>query len=52
MTTVNEQTIRNVVQEVLSQLTKSKSLGGDSSKSRNGDWGVFKTVDEIGRAHV
>ncbi len=46
MTTVNEQTIRNVVQEVLSQLTKSKGFAAENSKSRNGDWGVFKTVDE------
>lgn len=45
MSSVSEQTIRNVVQEVLAQLTKSKSFGGDS-KAQNGDWGVFKTVDE------
>jgi len=46
MSSVSEQTIRNVVQEVLAQLSKSKSFGGDSSKAQNGDWGVFKTVDE------
>lgn len=45
MSSVSEQTIRNVVQEVLAQLTKSKSFGGEG-KAQNGDWGVFKTVDE------
>lgn len=46
MTTATEQTIRSVVQEVLTQLAKSKSFGNDNGSSRNGDWGVFKTVDE------
>lgn len=41
-----EQTIRSVVQEVLAQLSKSNGFGGDNGKHRNGDWGVFKTVDE------
>lgn len=46
MTTTTEQTIRTVVQEVLAQLSRSKSFGSDNGSSRNGDWGVFKTVDE------
>ena len=40
-----EAAIRQVVQEVLSQLGKGKSTGS-ISKSRNGEWGVFKTVDD------
>lgn len=46
MTTTTEQTIRTVVQEVLAQLSRSKGLGSDNGTGRNGDWGVFKTVDE------
>ncbi len=46
MSSVSEQTIRNVVQEVLSQLSKSKSFEAGASKPQNGDWGVFKTVDD------
>ena len=42
--TASADTIRQVVQEVLSQLGKSsKSLAGSQ---RNGDWGVFQTVDQ------
>ena len=39
----NEQTIRQVVQEVLAQLGKSYPA---SKSPKSGDWGVFKTVDE------
>lgn len=46
MTTTTEQTIRTVVQEVLAQLSKSNAFGGSNGSHRNGDWGVFKTVDE------
>lgn len=46
MTTSTEQTIRTVVQEVLAQLSKSNGFGGNNGNHRNGDWGVFKTVDE------
>jgi len=46
MTTTTEQTIRTVVQEVLAQLSRSKGFGSDNGTGRNGDWGVFKTVDE------
>jgi aldehyde dehydrogenase len=43
--TASADTIRHVVQEVLSQLGKSsKPLAG--SQFRNGDWGVFQTVDQ------
>jgi aldehyde dehydrogenase len=47
--TANEQTIRNIVQEVLTQLT---SRGGVAAPKSNGStgpdsrWGVFGTVDE------
>jgi len=40
-----EAAIRQVVQEVLSQLGKSPYVSG-SGKSRDGAWGVFKTVDQ------
>jgi acyl-CoA reductase-like NAD-dependent aldehyde dehydrogenase len=40
-----EAAIRQVVQEVLSQLGKSPYVNG-SGKSRDGAWGVFKTVDQ------
>lgn len=46
MSSVSEQTIRNVVQEVLAQLSKSNAFGGETGTAKNGDWGVFKTVDE------
>jgi aldehyde dehydrogenase len=43
--TASADTIRQVVQEVLTQLGKSpKSLAG--SQARNGDFGVFQTVDQ------
>lgn len=39
-----EQAIRQVVQEVLSQLGRSPQAA--SHTGRNGDWGVFSTVDQ------
>src|SRR5579872_7449114 len=44
MIQANEQAIRQVVQEVLAQLGRRGGLPG--TNHRNGDWGVFKTVDE------
>lgn len=41
--TPNEQTIRQVVQEVLAQLGKSYPTG---KSHKSGDWGVFQSVDE------
>ncbi|HUG91202.1 MAG TPA: aldehyde dehydrogenase family protein, partial [Planctomycetaceae bacterium] len=48
-----EQTIRNVVQEVLAQLGKrstgaTKAANGSNGRGagRPGDWGVFRTVDD------
>lgn len=41
--TPNEQTIRQVVQEVLAQLGKSYPAG---KSHKSGDWGVFQSVDE------
>src|ERR1700731_4003235 len=47
MIQANEQAIRQVVQEVLAQLGRR---GGTASQSgnghANGDWGVFRTVDD------
>ena len=46
--TANEQTIRNIVQEVLTQLT-ARTGGAPASNSSAGPdtrWGVFSTVDE------
>lgn len=40
-----EAAIRQVVQEVLSQL-KRGGVNGSVSKSGNGEWGVFKTVND------
>lgn len=46
MTTLaNEQTIRNVVEQVLSQLTKNPYVSSAGSQ-RKGTWGVFDTVDD------
>ena len=46
--TANEQTIRNIVQEVLTQLTKTNGAAGKVNGSTGPDsrWGVFGTVDE------
>ncbi len=41
-----EQAIRQVVQEVLAQLDSGGRVNGNGTKHRNGDWGVFQTVDE------
>ncbi|MCH7686838.1 MAG: aldehyde dehydrogenase EutE [Planctomycetes bacterium] len=41
----NEQAIRTVVQEVLAQLGK-RPLASSNGSSRNGNWGVFNTVDD------
>ena len=51
MIQANEQAIREVVREVLSQLGKSAPGNGRGSNghARGGDWGVFETVDEAGR---
>ncbi len=46
--TANEQTIRNIVQEVLTQLT-ARTGGAPASNGSTGPdqrWGVFNTVDE------
>src|SRR5580704_19412892 len=48
MIQANEQAIRQVVQEVLAQLGKrggGASPGGENGHA-NGDWGVFRTVDD------
>src|ERR1700683_5350984 len=44
MIQANEQAIRQVVQEVLAQL--GRRTGGNGAPHRNGDWGVFRTVDD------
>jgi aldehyde dehydrogenase len=44
MIQANEQAIRQVVQEVLAQLGRRSGSSGNGH--RNGDWGVFRTVDE------
>ena len=44
MIQANEQAIRQVVQEVLAQLGRRGGTNG--SPQRNGDWGVFRTVDD------
>jgi len=44
MIQANEQAIRQVVQEVLAQLGRRAS--GSNGSHRNGDWGVFRTVDD------
>jgi aldehyde dehydrogenase len=49
MIQANEQAIRTVVQEVLAQLGR-KTLSAHSSQAANGDWGVFKTVDQAAAA--
>ena len=41
-----EAAIRQVVQEVLSQLKRGGVNGSTSGKHRDGAWGVFKTVDD------
>jgi aldehyde dehydrogenase len=47
MIQANEQAIRQVVQEVLAQLGKRGSGAAHSGNGHaNGDWGVFRTVDE------
>jgi aldehyde dehydrogenase len=45
MIQANEQAIRTVVQEVLAQLGK-RPLASTNGSSRNGNWGVFSTVDD------
>ena len=46
--TANEQTIRNIVQEVLTQLTTRNGVAAKVNGSTGPDtrWGVFNTVDE------
>jgi len=46
--TANEQTIRNIVQEVLTQLTSRPGVGSGNNGASGPDtrWGVFNTVDE------
>lgn len=47
MIQANEQAIRQVVQEVLAQLGKRGSgAAAHSNGHANGDWGVFRTVDD------
>lgn len=51
MTQATEQAIRAVVQEVLAQLGRqTNGSNGAARTHRNGDWGVFQTVDEAVRA--
>lgn len=45
MIQANEQAIRTVVQEVLAQLGRTPKRNGYGG-SGNGDWGVFRTVDD------
>ena len=45
MIQANEQAIRTVVQEVLAQLGK-RPLASPNGSSRNGNWGVFNSVDD------
>ncbi len=45
MTQVTEEAIRTVVKEVLVQL-RHRENGSTSPVSRNGDWGVFQSVDD------
>jgi aldehyde dehydrogenase len=45
MMQANEQAIRTVVQEVLAQLGK-RPVASTNGSSRNGNWGVFSTVDD------
>jgi len=45
----NEQAIRQVVEEVLSQLGK-RGRGPVSTQPKSGDWGVFPTVDQAADA--
>ena len=51
MIQANEQAIRQVVQEVLAQLGKRGNGAATPGQNghANGDWGVFRTVDEWGR---
>src|SRR3984957_9538914 len=46
MIQANEQAIRQVVQEVLAQLGKRGGAPHASNGHANGDWGVFRTVDD------
>ncbi len=46
MIQANEQAIRQVVQEVLAQLGRRPGGSAGNGSHRNGDWGVFRTVDE------
>ena len=45
MIQANEQAIRTVVEEVLAQLGK-RPVASTNGTSRNGNWGVFNTVDD------
>ena len=45
MIQANEQAIRQVVQEVLAQLGSAEEHAGSNGHA-NGDWGVFRTVDD------
>ncbi|MEX2285914.1 MAG: aldehyde dehydrogenase family protein [Planctomycetaceae bacterium] len=49
MIQANEHAIRTVVQEVLAQLGR-KPMATNGAPHRNGDWGVFKTVDQAADA--
>ncbi len=49
MIQANEQAIRTVVQEVLAQLGR-KPVATNGAPHRNGDWGIFKTVDQAADA--
>lgn len=49
MIQANEQAIRQVVEEVLSQLGK-RGRGPGGSQPKSGDWGVFPTVDQAAQA--
>lgn len=46
MIQANEQAIRQVVQEVLTQLGRTPRATASATRFRDGDWGVFRSVDE------
>lgn len=46
MIATNESAIRQVVEEVLAQLGRKPLARSNGAPRRNGDWGVFKSVDE------
>ncbi|MFY9256164.1 MAG: aldehyde dehydrogenase family protein [Fuerstiella sp.] len=45
-----EQAVRQIVQEVLSQLASSGAAAGSSKSAASGNWGVFNDVDQAVKA--